>query len=50
MLAIALDAAQATDGLVTPAVGGAVLAAGYDRDFPLISPTANRSSRRRFHR
>ena len=33
MLALALDAARATGGLVTPAVGGALLAAGYDRDF-----------------
>jgi thiamine biosynthesis lipoprotein len=38
MLSLALDAARATDGLVSPAVGGAVLAAGYDRDFPLIPP------------
>ena len=37
MLSVSLDAARATDGLVTPAVGGAVLAAGYDRDFSLIS-------------
>ena len=36
MLAAALDAAHATGGLVTPAVGGAVLAAGYDRDFPAL--------------
>lgn len=33
MLSLSLDAARATDGLVTPAVGGALLAAGYDRDF-----------------
>lgn len=33
MLSLALDAARATDGLVTPAVGGAVMSAGYDRDF-----------------
>jgi thiamine biosynthesis lipoprotein len=38
MLAIAIDAAHATGGLVTPAVGGAMLAAGYDRDFSLLSP------------
>jgi thiamine biosynthesis lipoprotein len=38
MLALALDAARATGGLVTPAVGGAMLAAGYDRDFSLLSP------------
>jgi FAD:protein FMN transferase len=33
MLALALGAARATGGLVTPAVGHALLAAGYDRDF-----------------
>jgi thiamine biosynthesis lipoprotein len=33
MLTHALDAASATGGLVTPAVGGAIIAAGYDRDF-----------------
>jgi len=33
MLLLSLDAARATDGLVTPAVGGAIVAAGYDRDF-----------------
>ncbi len=33
MLRLALDAARATGGLVTPAVGAAVVAAGYDRDF-----------------
>jgi len=33
MLDLALGAARATGGLVTPAVGGALLAAGYDRDF-----------------
>ena len=38
MLSLALDAARATGGLVTPAVGGAMLAAGYDRDFALLSP------------
>ena len=38
MLSLALDAARATDGLVTPTVGGAVLAAGYDRDSSLLSP------------
>jgi FAD:protein FMN transferase len=36
MLSLALDAARATDGLVTPCVGGALLAAGYDRDFPRL--------------
>jgi FAD:protein FMN transferase len=33
MLSLALDAARATGGLVTPAAGGALIAAGYDRDF-----------------
>ncbi|MGZ4334176.1 MAG: FAD:protein FMN transferase [Gaiellaceae bacterium] len=33
MLSLSLDAARATDGLVTPCVGGAIVAAGYDRDF-----------------
>lgn len=33
MLDLALRAARATDGLVTPAVGAAVEAAGYDDDF-----------------
>jgi thiamine biosynthesis lipoprotein len=38
MLSLALDAAGATDGLVTPAVGGAITAAGYDRDFAELPP------------
>jgi FAD:protein FMN transferase len=36
MLCLALDAARATGGLVTPAAGGALIAAGYDRDFPRL--------------
>lgn len=36
MLSLAFDAARATGGLVTPAVGGALIAAGYDRDFPRL--------------
>ncbi len=36
MLSLSLDAACATDGVVTPCVGGAIVAAGYDRDFPLL--------------
>jgi thiamine biosynthesis lipoprotein len=36
MIALSVDAARATGGLVTPAVGGAMLAAGYDRDFALL--------------
>ncbi len=42
-IAAALRAAELTDGLVDPTVGGAVLALGYDRDFaalPPDSPTA----------
>jgi thiamine biosynthesis lipoprotein len=38
MLALSLDAARATGGLVTPAVGGAIVAAGYDRDFARLPP------------
>jgi thiamine biosynthesis lipoprotein len=38
MLSLSLDAARATDGMVTPCVGGAILAAGYDRDFADIPP------------
>jgi thiamine biosynthesis lipoprotein len=33
MLSLGLGAAHATGGLVTPAVGGALVGAGYDRDF-----------------
>jgi thiamine biosynthesis lipoprotein len=33
MLALALGAARATGGFVTPTVGEALIAAGYDRDF-----------------
>ena len=36
MLQHGLDAARATGGLVTPCVGGAILSAGYDRDFSLL--------------
>lgn len=36
MLSLSLDAARATSGLVSPAVGGALLAAGHDRDFHLL--------------
>jgi FAD:protein FMN transferase len=38
MLSLSLDAARATDGLVTPTVGGAIVAAGYDRDFDRLPP------------
>jgi FAD:protein FMN transferase len=47
MLELALQVARTTDGLVTPTVGAAVVAAGYDRDFAelrddgeLAQPTA----------
>jgi len=36
VLVLALEMAAATDGLVDPTVGGAVQAAGYDRDFALL--------------
>jgi thiamine biosynthesis lipoprotein len=38
MLSLAIDAASATGGRVTPAVGGAITAAGYDRDFVDLPP------------
>jgi FAD:protein FMN transferase len=38
MLALALRVARTTGGLVTPAVGAAVEAAGYDRDFARLLP------------
>jgi thiamine biosynthesis lipoprotein len=38
LVAVALRAAQLTDGVVDPTVGSAVAAAGYDRDFALVSP------------
>ena len=37
LLDAALHAAGLTDGLVDPTVGGAVIDAGYDRDFPLLA-------------
>ena len=47
VLALALDAARRTDGLVDPTLGAAIEAAGYDRDFaeldgdgPPTRPTA----------
>ncbi|HEY6960932.1 MAG TPA: FAD:protein FMN transferase [Gaiellaceae bacterium] len=42
MLSLSLDAARATDGLVTPCVGRALTAAGYDRDFALLPRDALR--------
>jgi len=38
MLSLGLGAAHATGGLVTPAVGGALVGAGYDRDFASLPP------------
>jgi FAD:protein FMN transferase len=38
MLSLSIDAANATDGVVSPCVGGALIAAGYDRDFSLLPP------------
>ena len=37
MLRVAVGAARETGGLVTPAVGAAVVSAGYDRDFTQCS-------------
>ena len=42
MLALALDAARETDGLVDPRVGGALEAAGYDRDFSALEADRDR--------
>ena len=39
-LAVALDAAAATDGLVDPTLGAHLEAAGYDRDFALLADDA----------
>ena len=36
----ALEAAEATDGLVDPTLGAAIEAAGYDRDFSLLADEA----------
>jgi thiamine biosynthesis lipoprotein len=38
MLSLALGAARATGGLVTPAAGAALSACGYDRDFAELPP------------
>jgi thiamine biosynthesis lipoprotein ApbE len=37
VLALALDAASRTDGLVDPTLGAAIEAAGYDRDFAEVT-------------
>jgi FAD:protein FMN transferase len=42
-LRIALAAAGATNGLVSPAVGAAVEGAGYDRDFDLLADDGRRN-------
>ena len=39
-LRAALEAAEATGGLVDPTLGAAIQAAGYDRDFPLLADDA----------
>ena len=45
-IAVALDAARATDGAVDPTIGDALRRAGYDRDFRLVvssdAPVRNR--------
>jgi FAD:protein FMN transferase len=38
MLSLAIGAARATGGLVTPAAGASLLACGYDRDFADVPP------------
>ncbi|HEY6758539.1 MAG TPA: FAD:protein FMN transferase [Baekduia sp.] len=40
---VALDAADATDGLVDPTVGAAVIAAGYDHDFAALPADSPRT-------
>jgi len=45
MLAVAVGAARETGGLVTPAVGAAVVAAGYDRDFDAVLDDARPAAR-----
>lgn len=44
-LRAALDAADTTDGLVTPTLGGALRAAGYDRTFALVRRRAGWAAR-----
>ena len=41
----ALAAARATDGLVDPTLGAALVAAGYDRDFELLGADARPTGR-----
>ena len=45
VLRVALAAADRTDGLVDPTLGGAVEVAGYDRDFERLSPDPRPSGR-----
>jgi thiamine biosynthesis lipoprotein len=42
-LAVSLDAARATDGLVDPTVGTAVRALGYDSDFALVAQDSDQA-------
>ena len=44
-LSVALEAAAATNGLVDPTLGGAVVAAGYDRDFADLDSEADARER-----
>src|SRR5215213_1036534 len=41
MVAVAMRAARVTDGLVDPTLGAAIEAAGYDRDFSELTPSAD---------
>ena len=41
MVELALRAARQTDGLVDPTLGAAIEAAGYDRDFSELTPSAD---------
>jgi thiamine biosynthesis lipoprotein len=41
-IAVALRAAAQTDGLVDPTIGGALILAGYDRDFADVGPAPQR--------
>jgi len=41
LVELALRAAQVTDGLVDPTLGAAIEAAGYDRDFSDLTPSAD---------
>jgi thiamine biosynthesis lipoprotein len=38
-VAVALDAARRTDGIVDPTVGSAMIELGYDRDFEAVAPS-----------